>query len=414
MDDPNFVPSLAGLRRSAARLSALGFCLAVLSTAHAIAQERREFRLPPVSPNAYLSEPAPEVPPPPHGTTSVAGFPQSSRRNFGPLPAGPPATPPAPKFQLLSQQEPVAPPEGAAEQPIAEKPQGQGDQPPTYGQQPINNSLQFLRTQDVLLKPGAWQFDTGLAYALFNNDFPVAVLDGGGNVVGVVEGDVRRRLLYSPFALRYGLTTNVQLFAVLPVGWSNTQVSTVGTSDNVNKGSLGDLTAGASVHLWEADCDCPDVIGTFAFTAPTGDFTTPIFGLAPGSTLGQGFWAVSASLLAIHTYDPVIVFYGAGYRHLFERSFDEALFAAGEQISYQLGVGFAVNDRVTLSSTLQGFYITETRINGDTIQGTNIEPISLRFAATISRRNRILEPFATVGMTESAPAAQMGVTVTFY
>ena len=86
----------------------------------------------------------------------------------------------------------------------------------------------------------------------------------------------------------------------------------------------------------------------------------------------------------IHRYDPVIVFYGGGIRHLFEREFNGVLFSPGEQILYQFGVGFSVNDRVTLSTAFQGFYITYTQLDNVTVPGTNLEPISLRFAATIA------------------------------
>ena len=196
--------------------------------------------------------------------------------------------------------------------------EGDGKEPGSeqvYGQAPTNNSLQFLRDVDVLLAPGAWQADTGFVYTHFANDFPIPVTDGMGNVVNVAEGLVRRRLLYTPLAARYGLTTNIQLFSSLPAGFSNTQVSSIfsgeGISQTSNVSGLGDLTAGASIHLLKGEGHLPDVIGTLGFTAPTGKFTTPLFGLVPGSNLGQGFWAYSGQLLFINRYDPVIVFYGA-------------------------------------------------------------------------------------------------------
>ena len=123
---------------------------------------------------------------------------------------------------------------------------------------------------------------------------------------------------------------------------------------------------------------------------------------------------MSGSLLFIHRYDPIIVFYGGGFRHLFERTFDGVLFSAGEQILYQFGVGFSVNDRVTLSTAFQAFYITDTQLDDVTIEGTNLQPMSLRFAATIARNCRILEPFVAIGATESAPAVNCGIVVTFY
>ena len=295
--------------------------------------------------------------------------------------------------------------------------EGEGDQDEeeqTYGQAPIDNSLQFLRDVDVLLKPGAWQFDTGFIYTLFTNDFPLPLFDGGGQVINVVEAEVRRRLMWTPLALRYGLTKNIQLFSVLPAGFSNTQLSTLGISETRNVSGLGDLTAGASVHLIKGEDHMPDLIGTFGFTAPTGKFDVPLFGLVPGSNLGQGFWALAGQGLFIHRYDPVIVFYGAGFRHLFERPFNGVLFAPGEQINYMLGVGVSVNDRVTLSSTFQGFYITNTFIDGVNVRGSNLEPLSLRFSITTVLDCRIIEPFVQFGLTDAAPRVNVGVVVTYY
>jgi hypothetical protein len=211
------------------------------------------------------------------------------------------------------------------------------------------------------------------------------------------------------------LTKNIQIYGVLPVGFSNTQISISGiSSNNTNSFGLGDFNGGASFHLLEACGDCPDVIATAGFTAPSGKFSTPLLGVVPGSNLGQGFWAAQGNLLFVNRYDPIIVFYGAGYRHLFQRDFGGVSFAVGEQINYQFGVGFSVNDRVTLSTALQGFYITQTSMNGSTLPGSNLEPISLRFAATISRRGHLLEPFAVIGATPSAPAVSLGVVFTYY
>jgi hypothetical protein len=315
-------------------------------------------------------------------------------------------------------QEPSADAQGAEsteETPAGEEGAGgENKKEQTYGQAPTNHSLQFLRQVDVLLKPGAWQFDTGFVYTLFTNDFPVPLTDMGGNVVNVVEAEVRRRLLWTPLAVRYGLRRNVQLFCAMPAGFSNTQLSTLGISETRNVSGIGDLTAGASIHLIKGEDTMPDLIGTIGFTAPTGKFDTPLFGLVPGSNLGQGFWALAGQGLFINRYDPVIVFYGGGYRHLFERTFDGQLFAPGEQVNYMFGVGFSVNDRVTLSSTFQGFYITNTYINSVNVRGSNLEPLSLRCSATIVRNCRIIEPFVQFGLTDAAPRVNAGIVVTFY
>lgn len=281
-------------------------------------------------------------------------------------------------------------------------------EPETYGAKPVDNTLEFLRRQSVLLKRGESQFDTGAVFTNFDFDFPVSI------VGGIARADLRQRLLYTPLAYRYGLTDRVQVYTSLPVGWANGQTSIVGQSQSVNQGGLGDLNAGCNVKLREGQTCCPEVIGTFGFTAPTGVYTSPIFATVPGAGLGQGMWAINTQLLLINVYDPVVIFYGGGYRHLFEREFNSILYAAGEQFNYQMGVGFAVNERVTLSSAFQGYYITDTYINRERIQGSNIEPMTMRFAVTITRPKRIIEPFAMFGLTEFAPKASVGIVVTFY
>jgi hypothetical protein len=69
---------------------------------------------------------------------------------------------------------------------------------------------------------------------------------------------------------------------------------------------------------------------------------------------------------------------------------------------------------VTLSTTFTGFYITEFALDHEVVPGTNLEPLSIRLAATMTRRGHILEPFIMFGLTPSAPSASLGVTFTYY
>ena len=434
MEDPSFARRTARSIRHGRRsiVQAFGLVALFLSATAAMGDEGMLAPLPPVSGARTIAESWGAVSSPEELSGAALLSSDASRTeptrpfqsNFRQLSYQEPATSDLsePKFQLTNffKQDPAAAEAADAAKADTAKTedanaQTNGQQPPTYGRQPESTKLQFLRSQDVLLAPGAWQLDTGFAYALFDQAFPVGVVDSNTNDLnGVVQGHLRRRILYTPLAVRYGLTRNVQYFAVLPTGFSDTQLSTFGTSQTTNVSSIGDLTSGVSVHLLKGEDQLPDVIGTFGFTAPTGKFSAPVFGLVPGSNLGQGFWALSGQLLCIHTYDPIIVFYGGGYRHLFERTFQGVVFTPGEQINYQFGVGFAVNDRVTLSTAFQGFYLTTNSLDHVTTRGTNLEPMTLRFAATIARNCRILEPFVQIGLTNSAPNANVGVTVTLY
>lgn len=280
------------------------------------------------------------------------------------------------------------------------------------GQAPPDRELVFLRRQVVLLAPGESQFDIGMTYSYFNDELPIAVTNGGGTVVAVGEARTRQRVVAVPMEIRYGWSPGVQLFANMPVGYSNSEFAFNGFKQTEDDGGAGDLRAGSSVVLKYGQQGSPDVILTTGFTAPTGSGSFITGGFTPNSQLGEGFWALNANLLVVHTYDPCIVFYGAGYNHRFDDRQQGILVNPGEEINYQLGVGFAVNSRVTLSSSMQGAYLTEAELNGDRIEGSTLEPMRMRMAVTLTKECHIVEPFADIPMTEDA-AARFGVIWTF-
>jgi hypothetical protein len=282
-----------------------------------------------------------------------------------------------------------------------------GDAPPT-------NSLAFLRQQALLLDPGKCQFDWGLTYSVFNANFSLPIVDHSGNIVGVANERERLRLMTIPFAVRYGVCPGVQAYINAPLGWSNSELSTDnGDSITNNFGGLGDLSAGFSFQLMKA-CGawCPDVIGSLGFVAPTGHATFATSLLASNSALGQGFWDITTNVIAVHTIDPVLFYYGAGYVHRFENSIDGINVNPGEEFDYLFGVGFAVNPWVTVSGTLFGSNITRYGANGVSLPGTDQDPIRFRISVTMVKDQRICEPFAEIAMTPDSPS-RVGITFTY-
>jgi hypothetical protein len=283
------------------------------------------------------------------------------------------------------------------------------------GTEPEDNTLQFLRTETVLLKPGKSQCDVGIQYLFTENDFPILITDSLGNVVAVDEINFRARELSVPLEYRVGLLDKLQGFIGASVGWANTQLALDAFDVFDNDGGLGDVYFGLTMQLAAASADCPYVIGTVSAIAPTGnDPFIGAIGFAPSApSLGQGFWSISGNLLCIQPYDPVVIFYGLGIKYLFERDFLGAEFEPGMQYEYQMGVGFAVNERITLSTRFFGSYIEEFRVNDIRRFGTNSEPMSIRMSATISKpKNRFVEPFVEFGVTDDAVSSFFGIQYT--
>jgi hypothetical protein len=281
------------------------------------------------------------------------------------------------------------------------------------GDAPPANTLQFLRTQAVLLKQGQCQFDWGLSYSVL--DFRFANTQPGAGGGSVLVNDVERlRLLTIPLAFRYGVTDDLQAYFNLPVGYSSDELASSNESSTTQFGGLGDLSGGFSYHLCKSCGDpySPDVIATIGFVAPTGPATFSTSLVASNSVLGQGFWQLTTNVLAIHTFDPCVFYYGGGYVHRFEADISNIQVQAGEEFDYLFGVGFAVNPWVTISGTMLGAYISRYSANDAIIPGSDQDIMRFRLGVTIVKGTHICEPFAEIGMTQDSPS-RVGVVFTY-
>lgn len=298
----------------------------------------------------------------------------------------------------------LAPPPIAANAPAAASPPTAAESRPAierYGEAPVDRTPQFLRQVTPLLSRGQWQIDYGLVYALQEFDFPDLV---GPNLV---RTDVRRRAWFTPLAVRYGFRDDIQLFANLPLGWSQTEVANPFEDQTRSRGGIGDVSFGATM-LVRRDTDTGrSTIATVRASAPTGDAINPL--VLDSTGLGNGAWRLGGDLLWVRPFDPVILFYGLGYTYTFEDRFRGVSVRLGHEVTYSFGLGFAANERVTLSTAVLGSYVGETKADGQRLANTDLEPIRVRLAATIAHRCRLVEPFVNFGITETAPSAELGV-----
>ncbi len=345
------------------------------------------------------------LPPLPGGDSSLAAYQQPLK-----LPIDDP--------ELGGEKKNGAPKDGDVEGGEPARPAGQ---PPTIGQAPEQPRPQFLASDSILLDPGEYEFDITLQYAYDQADF--ASVDIRNNVLIFGEANRRQRLLTAPLEFRLGLSPVCQAFVNVPFGWSDSEFSFAGNDVFTDAGGIGDVSAGLIRQLIEGNAHCPTVLATAAFSAPTGKSTLATSLSVPGTALGEGFWTTSIGLSFIQIYDPIVVFYGFGYRHRYENEFEGGFeVEPGKQVYYRYGVGFAVNPRVTLTATFLGSYISEDVINGIRLAGGKREPMQLRLGATISRYTKkdecqegpkTIEPFLVFGLTEESIDSVFGVSWTY-
>jgi len=141
----------------------------------------------------------------------------------------------------------------------------------TLGEAPeeTNTSTQFLRRETILLGPGEYQLDLSLQYVTDESDFVIARLNN--NALQVDKLTRRQRLLLMPFEFRLGVTPGTQFFVNVPLGWSNAETVLFGQDEFANGGGVGDVSLGLTRQLWRADQYYPNILGTFAVSAPTGN-----------------------------------------------------------------------------------------------------------------------------------------------
>lgn len=278
-----------------------------------------------------------------------------------------------------------------------------------YGERRTDNTRAFLRAQTPLLKPRQWQFDYGLTYSILETDFPVLLPPGP--VVGpdpVLTNElVKFRTADALLGFRYGITERLQWAGSTTVGWQGTEFANGFFHRKTDASGIGDIATGLNYLLFaETECS-PSVITSVNMTAPTGNPRSPR--ILTDSGTGLGAWTFASDVLMVKAYDPLVLFWGAGYRWFLEDTFHGERVKIGDSIQYNLGTGFGVNERVTLSCALLGAYDLDTRLNSVRLRGTGGDAISVRLAATILKDCKIVEPFVNFGLTQRVPEAFLGV-----
>ena len=287
----------------------------------------------------------------------------------------------------------------------------------TLGEAPEDQSDTFLRQEAVLMKRGSWEVDWGLYYAQSEDARPILVQ--GSNGTTAVDLETIRRSLIAPLSFRYGAADRIQILATVPVGWSNTQVAFPGFDDFDNIVGVGDVTVGFSGLLRKGKGGRPDVIVSFSSTAPTANPDFPVLTtLASTAALGTGHWGFTTRALFIQKVDPIVVFYGFGYRQLlgadfFSESFGRRILVEpGAEGNFQFGVGFAASSKVNLNASVTGAYVADTLRDGVAVEGTARQQTTLRFSSTIRRPDQIVEPFIQFNANGTTTTV-VGITWTY-
>lgn len=327
--------------------------------------------------------------------------------------------------------------------------------------------LQVVRDQAVTVKPGTFEVSSQIKYVRAN---------------GFLSFD---RAVIGTSTARAGIAPGLEVSASLPYYYSfrNTQLS----QSEYEKKTIerfGDASFQVTGTLFRETIDLPGVFGYASINVPTGPNPYRLYqrreaaeleklsstnqnsgqgsgqasGQNSGQTAGQnlgpgkiskaqfaadptdpffftqssGHYANTIGFTLAKTFEPIVLFGGLNYTHLWGKTFTDVQVLPGDRFGYSFGFGFAVSERTSIGALIQGAFVRTTKVRSlaletlDTssneplpplhpsyrkgVAGLPAEPVSLTLSLTQKvGPGLFIEPSATLGMTKDAPAASMAL-----
>jgi hypothetical protein len=272
--------------------------------------------------------------------------------------------------------------------------------PVTIGEKPKTKTAEevFLRDQAVLLKPRQMTLELDLLYARSdrNDLIPVQVnfLDSS-----VIQGQSKSNSYSSNFSVRYGLFDNVQVFGSIPLSHQSQTLSFGSQEISAQTStSWGAVTTGLRYAALAEGSGYPGVILSIDGSIPTD----------------QRAYGIGGSLALTKSFDPAVLFLNVGYRHFFNsQSYEPARLTADEQFNTTAGIAYALNDTLTLSTSLSGVFFSRSHLQeGFTLPAR--EFYSLQFGLTsYLTKGLFVEPFVNFGLNGDSSDVTIGLNLPY-
>ncbi|WP_447971913.1 transporter [Nitrospira sp. M1] len=246
-------------------------------------------------------------------------------------------------------------------------------------------ATEFQESRDLFLRQEKIVFGQGELLLEFSSLY-------SSNESQLVNLELKARTWDNAINLQYGLLDGLQFGLQVPVLVNALQETNdlVGmTSIRDEDRGFGDVSGDLRYQLLGERRGQPDVILDVNVKSKTG-----------GQTLrGSGHWNVGGGLTLVKTLDPAVVFARLGYTETVKRNG----FNPGNIIEYRFGVGFSLNDRVSLNAQLSGAFLGRSRQRGTQILRSSREVASLLLATTILLdRHFSIEPVIGAGLTDES------------
>lgn len=292
----------------------------------------------------------------------------------------------------------VAPPAAAApttNKPLSVTPEPEADT--TNAAQPrvdstIDISRQILRETELSLNAKEKELSIGFHYA--KNDSKSDLRFSRGRVITM------------PIEFNMGLTNRLSLNASLPLLYYNREVITTAYSSDTSDTAVGDLTLGLSYKARIETDKHSSITTSISSSVPTKKSSSN-----DSADLGSKFIGVRAGVSVSKSISPAILFFNLGYKHYFPQSNSSSSLLPGNSFSYGYGAGLSINSVLTFSGRVAGHYSKKSKRNGETLLGTNSEPVNLNLAINYKLdKKKMLTYGIQFGINNDANDSAMSLT----
>jgi hypothetical protein len=258
-------------------------------------------------------------------------------------------------------------------------------------------------SQGVLTPKGRITLETSFEYT--NSSANRLVFRGfeliPGLQVGLIEAsDVDRDAIIGTVAARYGLTDRLEIEARMPVMYRSDRIKVTQLRDEgiVRALKLDEYNYGdAEVSLrYQTNSpngpDKPIWIANLRVKSDTGKSPFSVgfdsFGVATGLPTGSGFWGIQPGVSFLMPSDPVVIYGGMSFLYHLPKNINRVIgdvrvgrVDPGDAASFNLGFGFALNQRFSFSLGYNHSYIfpTEQIIGGTYQRSSHLQVGSLAF-----------------------------------
>lgn len=270
--------------------------------------------------------------------------------------------------------------------------------------------LDFLTGSTVLLAPGTYELEMGLMYQHTRNSTLLT------NVGYFQRSTYEAKRLETSLSARGGLYDRLEGSLSIPLTYSYVKdVSTNTYVRDADSWDIGDTSLSLQYLLLSEGEEYPATAANIGVIVPTGKkryYDVTDRWLDPLNN-SSGHWGLSLGTSFVRTLDPAILFGGLSFQHLFPRTIDGYNIKPGWGLNGYFGVGFALNEKLSLGSRLGFGYYSEMSADGVMIEGSDSEPMDLSFSTSYrATENWVATPQITFNLNADAGASALSLKLT--